>query len=68
MMPYVGPPIAAENPTNGHSDTYHLWSLIGTTNVFSYTGDRAWITDKWVGYQRGVNCSIGKIGPHGACP
>lgn len=68
MLPYVGPPIAANAPPgqgNGNSDTYHMWALIGTASVFSYTGDRAWLSAHWEGYQRGVNCSLGKVGPSG---
>ena len=57
MLPYAGPPVDFFD----NSDTYHLWALIGTCNLFSHTHNVSWLQQYWTGYQRGVNASVLKI-------
>jgi len=61
MLPYAGPPVSFY----GNSDTYHLWALIGTTNLFSHTGNTTWLKSVWSGFTKGLGASISKIGKNG---
>lgn len=63
MLPYVGPPIAAEKKPGqeGNSDTYHLWALIGTYNVVSFSGNTDWLKQVWPQFKKGVAASTAKI-------
>ena len=65
QLPYVGPPIAGEHtPMTYASDTYHLWAIAGTCNVFAFlSSDRrhTWGVDKWEPLTHALNTSIGKI-------
>eukprot|EP00656_Telonema_subtile_P002314 TRINITY_DN11020_c0_g1_i1.p1 TRINITY_DN11020_c0_g1~~TRINITY_DN11020_c0_g1_i1.p1 ORF type:complete len:536 (+),score=120.13 TRINITY_DN11020_c0_g1_i1:463-2070(+) len=76
QLPYVGPQVFCQKPwgescgTAGawNSDTYHLWALVGTWNVFSYTQHTtgaAWIAKVWAGYKQAVQHSLGKLGSNG---
>ena len=47
------------------SDTYHLWTLIGVTNYFLYSGDRSWVISHWPQIKKAVAFSTAKIGAHG---
>jgi hypothetical protein len=47
------------------SDTYHLWTLIGVTNYFLYSGDRSWVIAHWPQIKKAVAFSTAKIGAHG---
>lgn len=47
------------------SDTYHMWTLIGTCNAFAYTQNKSWLEPLWNGFQRGLAYSVAKIGAHG---
>ncbi|KAI1632695.1 alpha-L-rhamnosidase B [Biscogniauxia mediterranea] len=49
LFPFSGPPLSASG-----SDTYHMWSLIGTYNYALYSGDIAFVRDNWSGYVKGV--------------
>ncbi|KAI0594131.1 alpha-L-rhamnosidase B [Biscogniauxia sp. FL1348] len=49
LFPFSGPPLSASG-----SDTYHMWSLIGTYNYALYSGDIAFIRDNWSGYVKAV--------------
>ncbi|KAF7327050.1 Glycoside hydrolase family 78 protein [Mycena kentingensis (nom. inval.)] len=44
-LQYSGPPINAQG-----SDTYIAWTLIGTHNLFLYTGDIDFVRDVWANY------------------
>lgn len=73
MLPYVGPEVFCQKPWGSNclgsgawaSDTYHLWALIGTGNVFHYTTNSTWLASVWDGYKAGVRCSVTKIGRNG---
>ncbi|MFI6077376.1 trehalase family glycosidase [Actinoplanes sp. NPDC051343] len=43
------------------SDTYHLWTLIGTHTYYLDTADKAWLDGIWNKYQSGVNFITAKI-------
>ncbi|KAF9444839.1 glycoside hydrolase family 78 protein [Macrolepiota fuliginosa MF-IS2] len=48
-LQYSGPPINAKG-----SDTYIAWSLVGTHNVWLYTGDIDFVRTVWVNYTRAI--------------
>ncbi len=47
-IPWSGPPF---NLTG--SDTYHTWTLLGTSTYYTYTADRSWLDSEWSNYKRG---------------
>jgi hypothetical protein len=47
------------------SDTYHLWTLIGVTNYFLYSGDRSWVISHWPQIKKAIAFSTLKIGAQG---
>ncbi|MBA2677413.1 MAG: alpha-L-rhamnosidase [Ktedonobacteraceae bacterium] len=59
-LPYSGPEF---NLTG--SDTYHMWTLIGTSTYYLYSADKSWLDGIWSQYQSGVNYSTGKIDGNG---
>jgi hypothetical protein len=61
MLPYAGPPVSSY----GHSDTYHLWALIGTYNIAKHDADDAWLRSVWEGFQKGVAASAAKVSAKG---
>ena len=36
---YAGPPVSFY----GYSDTYHLWALVGSVNLFAHTANITWL-------------------------
>ncbi|MFS8095709.1 hypothetical protein LFM09_01095 [Lentzea alba] len=56
MLPYAGPEIGAYV-----SDTYHLWTLVGTGLYHRYTGDIAWVGTIWPKFTRAMNFSLAKV-------
>lgn len=46
-LPYSGPPLNFQG-----SDTYHAWTLIGTHNYYTYSGDIDWLQTVWANYVR----------------
>ncbi|MET7477322.1 alpha-L-rhamnosidase [Streptomyces sp. NPDC005648] len=56
-IPWSGPPF---NLTG--SDTYHTWTLLGTSTYYTYSGDRAWLDSEWTNYKRGMAFILGKVG------
>ena len=58
MLPYAGPPV---NFFGDHSDTYHLWALVGTRNLFEHTSNMTWMKKYYAQFQLGVNVSVAKI-------
>jgi hypothetical protein len=71
MLPWVGPAVFCQVPegttcpdSSGSyaSDTYHLWTLIGASDYFTYSNnDLDFISNYWNQFQLALNCSIGKI-------
>ena len=59
-LPFSGPEF---NLTG--SDTYHMWTLIGTSTYYLYSADKSWLDGIWSQYQAGVNFSTGKIDSNG---
>lgn len=43
------------------SDTYHTWTLLGTSLYYTYSADRAWLDSVWSNYTRGMQFIIAKI-------
>jgi hypothetical protein len=43
------------------SDTYHTWTLFGTSLYYTYSADRAWLDSVWTRYTRGMQFIIAKI-------
>ncbi|MET9412305.1 alpha-L-rhamnosidase [Streptomyces sp. NPDC002935] len=59
-IPWSGPPF---NLTG--SDTYHTWTLLGTSTYYNYTADRAWLDSAWADYKRGMAFITNKIDGNG---
>jgi hypothetical protein len=59
-LPFAGPQVNFYG-----SDTYHLWTLIGTANYFQYSHDRAWLDSEWPRYQQALAFSLAKVRPDG---
>lgn len=57
---YSGPPLSLK-----HSDTYHLWTLIGADEYVRLTGDTAWLTQHWAHYRAGIDYALSKIDANG---
>lgn len=43
------------------SDTYHMWTLIGTYSYYLYTADKAWLDGVWSQYQLAMTFITAKI-------
>ena len=59
-LPYAGPEVNFYG-----SDTYHMWTLIGTANYYQYSHDKAWLDSEWSNYKRAVAFSLGEVGSDG---
>lgn len=59
-LPYAGPEVNFYG-----SDTYHLWTLIGTANYYQYSRDRTWLGSEWAGYERAMAYSLAEVGADG---
>jgi len=59
-LPYSGPEF---NFTG--SDTYHMWTLIGTATYYLYSADKSWLDGIWSQYQLGVNFVTAKVDSNG---
>lgn len=59
-LPYAGPEVNFYG-----SDTYHLWTLVGTANYYQYSHDLAWLTGEWANYVRAVDFSLAEVGSDG---
>ncbi|KAH8908913.1 Six-hairpin glycosidase [Coniochaeta sp. PMI_546] len=57
-LPYAGPPMGYHGE---FSDTYHMHTLLGTYNYVLYSGDLAWLREKWPAYLRALNVSMAKV-------
>lgn len=56
LLPYSGPQM-----NDYGSDTYHLWTLVGTGLYHRYTGDTAWVRSIWPKYVKAIDLSLGKV-------
>jgi hypothetical protein len=59
-IPWSGPPFNLKG-----SDTYHTWTLLGTSLYYTYSADRVWLDSVWENYTRGMRFIIAKIGGSG---
>ncbi|MEY9860518.1 hypothetical protein ABH935_006155 [Catenulispora sp. GAS73] len=55
-LPYSGPAFNLYG-----SDTYHIWTLIGTYTYYLDTSDKAWLDSIWSKYQLGMSFMTAKI-------
>lgn len=56
-FPEAGPPLLQQG-----SDTYHMWTMIGTYNYVLYTNDTAFLARNWAGYQQAMAFITSKQG------
>ena len=59
-LPYAGPEVNFYG-----SDTYHMWTLVGTANYYQYSHDKAWLDSEWSDYKRAVQFSLAEVGSDG---
>jgi hypothetical protein len=59
-LPYAGPQMSFRS-----SDTYHMWTLLGTHLYYLYSGDKAWLDNIWESYKRGITFITNKINANG---
>lgn len=59
-LPFAGPEVNFYG-----SDTYHLWTLIGTANYYQYSHDTEWLTSQWANYRKAMQYSLAKVGADG---
>ncbi|ORY04960.1 bacterial alpha-L-rhamnosidase domain protein [Clohesyomyces aquaticus] len=55
-FPEAGPPLLQQN-----SDTYHMWTMIGTYNYMLYTADSTFVAENWAKYLRAMTYIYGKV-------
>ncbi|KAI1427104.1 Six-hairpin glycosidase-like protein [Xylaria sp. FL1777] len=55
-LPEAGPPLLQQG-----SDTYHMWTLIGTYNYILYENDTEFLALNWDRYQRAMEYVYGKV-------
>jgi hypothetical protein len=60
QLPYAGPQVNFYG-----SDTYHLWTLIGTATYYQYSHDNAWLDAEWANYVRAVDYILAQVGADG---
>ncbi|KAF2760243.1 Six-hairpin glycosidase [Pseudovirgaria hyperparasitica] len=59
-FPEAGPPLLQQD-----SDTYHMWTLIGTYNYVLYTDDMEFLERHWVGYLHAMEYVYSLVTPAG---
>lgn len=59
-IPESGPPLSQKD-----SDTYHMWTLVGTHNYYLYTGDAEWLHTVWANYTKAVAFVENKVDASG---
>ncbi|KAF2105781.1 Six-hairpin glycosidase-like protein [Lophiotrema nucula] len=59
-FPEAGPPLLQQN-----SDTYHMWTMIGTYNYMLYTNDASFVQQNWAKYLKAMTYIYGKVQPSG---
>lgn len=57
-FPEAGPPLLQQG-----SDTYHMWTMIGTYNYVLYTNDTDFLARNWDGYLAAMNYIYAKVQP-----
>ncbi|KAJ7153315.1 Six-hairpin glycosidase [Mycena filopes] len=57
-LPESGPPLSQLG-----SDTYHMWTMIGTYNYYLYSGDLAWLQNIWSNYTKAAAFLEAKVDP-----
>lgn len=55
-FPEAGPPLLQLG-----SDTYHMWTMIGTYNYVLYSNDTAFLQQNWAKYLLAMNFIYGKV-------
>ncbi|MGW6933554.1 alpha-L-rhamnosidase-related protein [Lentzea sp. NPDC054927] len=60
MFSYAGPEIGTVRDAYV-SDTYHLWTLVGTGLYHRYTDDTAWLRSIWAKYTKAMAYSLAKV-------
>ncbi|KAI9714907.1 MAG: hypothetical protein M1820_000196 [Bogoriella megaspora] len=55
-FPEAGPPLLQQG-----SDTYHMWTMIGTYNYVFYTNDTAFLAANWPRYTKAMEYVYGKV-------
>ncbi|KAF2973186.1 hypothetical protein GQX73_g414 [Xylaria multiplex] len=55
-LPEAGPPLLQQD-----SDTYHMWTLIGTYNYVLYGNDTNFLAHNWDRYRRAIEYVYGKV-------
>ncbi|KUJ23060.1 Six-hairpin glycosidase [Mollisia scopiformis] len=55
-FPEAGPPLLQLG-----SDTYHMWTMIGTFNYFLYSNDTAFLQENWAKYLLAMDYIYGKV-------
>ncbi|KAI0452401.1 Six-hairpin glycosidase-like protein [Xylaria acuta] len=55
-LPEAGPPLLQQG-----SDTYHMWTLIGTYNYVVYENDTDFLALNWDRYQKAIEYIYGKV-------
>ena len=63
QLPYAGVPFGQK--TGAFSFTYHLYSLIGMSYYYTYTGDSDWLISHWPNFTAALNYSISTIDSSG---
>lgn len=59
-LPFAGPEVNAFG-----SDTYHLWTLLGTANYYQYSHDGIWLSSEWSRYTKALDYSLAKVDQSG---
>ncbi|KAF2146366.1 glycoside hydrolase family 78 protein [Aplosporella prunicola CBS 121167] len=59
-FPEAGPPLLQKG-----SDTYHMWTMIGTYNYVLYSDDVAFLSRNWEGYLKAMEFVYAKVGESG---
>ena len=55
-LPEAGPPLLQQN-----SDTYHMWTLVGTYYYLLYTNDTTFLDANWAKYERALEYTYKKV-------
>ncbi|KAH6679496.1 putative alpha-L-rhamnosidase B [Halenospora varia] len=56
-FPEAGPPLLQLG-----SDTYHMWTMIGSYNYVLYSNDTAWLQTNWAKYLKAMDFIYDKVG------
>jgi hypothetical protein len=59
-FPEAGPPLLQQN-----SDTYHMWTMIGTYNYMLYTDNASFVKKNWPKYLKAMGYIYGKVDSSG---